>query len=76
MGGEGQLEQSPQTSKMLGDAEFKVCFLQAQPCNSNPVNGSGSFKDQLQKKLCYSLNFGLLFCSLTMDVRVSSLQVL
>lgn len=61
MGGEGELEWSPQTSKMSGNAEFKVCFLWAQPLNNNPVNDNDSFKDQLQKKFCYNLNSGLLF---------------
>jgi len=74
--GEGEPEQSPQTSKMLGNAEFKVQSLQAQQCNSNTVDESDSFKDQLQKKLCYNLNSGLLFCSLAKEIRAISLQIL
>lgn len=58
----------PSNFQILGNAESKVHFLQAQPHNSNPANESDSFKDQLQKKLCYNLNSGLLFCSLTKEM--------
>lgn len=59
--GEGEPEQSSGTSEMPGNAEFEVLLLQAQRCHSDTVNNSGRFKGQLQKKLCYSLNSGLLF---------------